>query len=115
MADKKFTNEYIKYQFSATEISEMAAELAQRTSELETAEDEKKAIVSDLKSRIDTLTSTVRQAATKINNGYEMRNVKCEVVEDFKAGTIKHIRTDTGEIVRTKKMSDEDRQQKIVD
>jgi hypothetical protein len=113
MEEKEFTNEYVKYQFTKDEIDEIAAELAQRTSELETAEDEKKAIMSDLKGRIDSLTATVRQAATKINNGYEMRNVKCEIVKDFKSGQIKHVRTDTGDIVRTKKMTDNDRQMEI--
>jgi hypothetical protein len=114
MTEKEFCNEYCKYSFTKEEIDEMSAEMARLVSDLETAEDEKKAVMSDFKGKIDSLTATIRQAAGEINNGYEMRNIKCEVIRDHEKGKIMHMRTDNGEIVRTKKMTDDDRQMEIV-
>ena len=111
---KEFTNEYVKYQFSDSEKRDMAQELAQKVSDQQIAEDEKKAVMSDLKSKIDSLAAQSNSLATKLNNGYEMRNIKCEVEKDYTGGVVYHRRTDTFEVVRERKMTDEDRQLKVV-
>lgn len=112
--EKEFTKEYVKHQFTESEKREMAQDLAQKVSDQQIAEDEKKAVMSDLKSRIDSLAAQANSLATKLNNGYEMRNIKCEIEKDFKGGIVRHIRTDTGEVVRERKMNDDDRQLKVV-
>jgi hypothetical protein len=112
--EKEFTKEYVKYFFTEEERRDLATELAQKVSDQQIAEDEKKAIMSDLKSKIDSLAAQSNSLATRLNSGYEMRHIKCEVIKDFKNGRVQHMRTDTGEIVRDRKMTDEDRQLKVV-
>ncbi len=77
--EKEFSTEYIKFNFTEEEKRDIAAEMARKVTDLAQAENDKKAIMSDLKSKIDSLTAQVNVAATKLNNGYEYRNVKCEI------------------------------------
>ena len=113
--EKEFSNEYVKYVFSENEKKEIASEMAQKVSEQNQAEDDKKAIMSDLKSRIDRIQAEVNSAATKLNNGYEMRNIKCEVIRDYKRKVIQFMRTDNGEIAREKPMTADDLQMRMED
>ena len=110
--ETKFEKLFLKYTFSDAEKAEIAAEMAEKVTDLSRKEDELKAVKSDFKSQIDGLQANVNGAATKLTNGYEMRNIECRVERDYKKGVIRFIRTDTGEIARTKEMSHEDRQQK---
>jgi len=113
--DGDFTNEYCKYVFSEVEKKKIAQEMAQNVSDLATAEDEKKAIISDFKSKIDGLQAKVNGAATKLNNGYEMRSIECKINADYEEKLWRYIRQDTFEEVRTRKMSQDDLQKKITD
>jgi len=108
------TNEYCKYVFSEDEKRAIAQEMAQNVSDLAAAEDEKKAITSDFKSRIDGLQARVNGAATKLNNGYEMRSIECKIQADYDAKLWRYIRQDTFEEVRTRKMDQDDLQQQLI-
>ena len=81
--EKKFENEFIKYTFTENEKKEIAIEMAQKVANLQQAEDDKKAVASDFKSQIDGIQASVNSAATKLNNGYEMRSIKCEMVPNW--------------------------------
>lgn len=108
--DKEFSNEYIKYTFSANEKAEIAAEMAQKVSELQQAEDSKKAVMSDFKSQIDGIQANVNNAATKLNSGYEMRSIKCEVIPNWDKKVWEYLREDTGTVAREKPMTADDLQ-----
>ncbi len=77
--EKEFSNEFIKHKFSEIEKQEIAIEMAQKVANLQQAEDDKKAVMSDYKSQIDGIQAGINGAAAKLNNGYEMRTIKCEV------------------------------------
>ena len=111
--EKKYTKEYCKYKFTPEEVAEMSAEMAQNVSTLKDAESDKKAIMSDLKGKIDGLTAQTQISANKINNGYEMRNVECLVEFDYANGVVRHTRTDTWETVKTRQMTADDRQMEM--
>jgi hypothetical protein len=111
--EKEFSNEFIKHTFSDDEKRDIAVEMAQKVSELQQAEDNKKAIVSDFKSQIDGIQARVNNAATKLNNGYEMRTVKCEVVPNWDKKVWEYMRTDTGEKVKEEAMTADDLQMKL--
>ena len=111
--EKEFTNEYVKYKFSEDEKKEIAAEMAQKVSELQQAEDDKKAIMSDFKSKIDGIQANVNNAATKLNSGYEMRSIKCEIVPRWDEKVWEHIREDTKTVARTKPMTADDLQMQL--
>jgi len=113
--EKKYSNEYVKYEFSESEKRDIATDMALKVSELSQAEDDKKAIMSELKSRIDTLAAQVNNSATKLNNGYEMRTVKCEIIPDWKNKVWQYWREDNGSLAFENKMSAKDLQMKITE
>ena len=111
--EKEFSNEFIKHEFTENEKKEIAVEMAQKVSELQQAEDNKKAIASDFKSQIDGIQANVNSAATKLNNGYEMRTIKCEVVPNWDKKVWEYWRIDTDTIAKTKPMTANDLQMKL--
>ena len=111
--EKKFENEFIKYTFTENEKKEIAIEMAQKVTNLQQAEDDKKAVASDFKSQIDGIQASVNSAATKLNNGYEMRSIKCEVVPNYDKKVWEYLRTDTGEQTKEKPMTANDLQMKL--
>ena len=110
MAEPKYKNEFIKYLFTETEKKEIASEMAQKIANLQQAEDDKKAIMSDYKSQIDGIQAGINSAATKLTNGYEMRSTKCQVVPNYPKKVWEYIRVDTGEMVKEKNMTSNDLQ-----
>ena len=114
MDNKKYSMEYIKYILNEDEKKEIAITMAQKVTELNQAEDDKKSVVSDFKSRIDGLQAEVNRSATLLNNGYEMRNMKCEIISDYDAKVFRYVRTDNGETIKERKMKSEDLQRKVI-
>lgn len=110
---KEIKKEMCKYVFTPEEKAELAEELAQGVSELREKEDDKKAIMADLTSQIKTLEASTNSIAGKLNSGFEMRSLECEVVRDYPKHEILYVRVDTGECVRVKKMSQEDMEMEL--
>ena len=108
--ETKFESQFLKYVFDDDEKKEIAAEMAQNVGELNQAEDDKKAIMSDLKSKIDGLGAMINSAATKLTNGYEMRNIKCKVVPNYTKRVWEYTRADNGELAKEKPMASDDLQ-----
>ncbi len=113
MKTNEFSKEFVKYVFTEAEKKEIAIKMAQQVANLKQAEDDKKAVMSDYKSRIDGIQAGVNSAATKLNNGYEMRQIECEIVPNWDRKIWEYKRTDTGEIIKEKNMSSEDLQIKM--
>ena len=115
MEEKEYSMEYVKYILNDDEKKEIAITMAQKVTELNQAEDDKKSVVSDFKSRIDGLQAEVNRSATLLNNGYEMRNIKCEVIPFYSEKVFRYMRTDNGEIAKERKMTSDDMQRKIIE
>jgi uncharacterized coiled-coil DUF342 family protein len=111
--ETKTTKELLKYFFSEEEKRELAQEMAEKVTEKQSAEDEKKAIMSDFKSRLDGLDAQINGAANKIRSGFEMRQIECEVVPVPERKVWEIYRMDTGDFIRTKPMTQDDLQLKI--
>jgi len=88
----------------------MASQMAQDTITAEGLEAEKKSVVKKYDSDIKAVQLSASIAAQKIRNGFEMRPIKCEVKKDYETKMVSFIRTDTGELVRTRQMTGEERQ-----
>ena len=106
----EYCTQWCKYKFNEDEMRKIAETLAHKTQDLEMIEEEKKAVVSAFKERIDRVSAEQRAAARKYKNGYEMRNIECEVQRDYDAGVIRYIRTDTGEVASEVQMTMAERQ-----
>ena len=108
-----FSDEFVKHTFTADEKQAIAMEMAQKVSELQKTEDNKKAVMSDYKSQIDSFQASVNLAAIKLTNGYEMRAIQCEIVPNWDKKVWEFMRVDTGELAKTKQMSSDDLQLKV--
>jgi hypothetical protein len=104
----------LKCLFTEEEISEKSKRLAQNCKERSEYEEAKKATVSDFKSKIDGLSAHISLLSNHINNGYEYRDVECEVRMNVPAvGSKTIIRKDTGEIVTIEAMRPEEMQEDL--
>ena len=111
--EKEYSTEYLRYPFTEEEKKELAQEMARSQIEAEDYEAQKKAVTADFDGQIKKAKLSASTCARKIRDGYEMRQVRCEVIKDFKKKTITIIRTDTGEEVKTRPMSVQESQMKL--
>lgn len=112
---KQFTTEWCKYVLTEEEMREKATFLAQKTQEKEEVELEKKAVASKYKERIETIEAEVKKAASVYKDGYEMRDVECEIKFDKEGKLVHYVRTDNGEVARSREMTGSERQLTVVE
>lgn len=104
------TREYLKYSFSEEELKNLAMEMANSTIQANDAEEQKKAAMASFKDKIEGHLLSARTASRFISNGYEMRNIDCIKVIDYKEDLVTITRKDTGEEVENRKIKDSERQ-----
>lgn len=98
--------EAVKFTYGETDIREMGQQLAREQQNAYTLEDRKKEVATEFKAQIDAAYGRVRDITTKLNNGYEMREVEVLVLYDTpKSGMKRVIRVDTNEELRDEAMS----------
>ena len=102
---------FLRCNFSEEEMKQLSLELARAAQEETEAEEEKKATMAQFAESIASCKAKVSSLARKINNGYEMRNVECEVrLDDPSAGMATVVRLDTGETSKVRQMTAEEMQ-----
>jgi hypothetical protein len=101
-------------EFTPEELQAKAQELAQATIELHDEEEEKATVSKEYRERIKELRARQNAIAKTVKVRGEMRLVECIVrmnqPEMLQKTTI---RLDTGEVVKTKPMTEEERQQEL--
>ena len=102
-----------RYEFDADEKRDIANELANAVADLQRMEDNKKSVMSQIKSEIDAKQSSVNLAAEQLRSGFEMRSIDCEVVYAYVDDVVRWIRTDNGEVAHERKMRPDERQAKL--
>lgn len=103
--DKKIEMQ-LRHTFTPVETIEIAKKMAEASRELNQAEDEKKAVTSQLKAKVDAISARVSEYAGKINSGFEYRNTPVLVKYNTpKTGQKQMTRLDTKELVGTEDMS----------
>lgn len=96
----------LRHTFTPAETIEIAKKMAEATRELHQAEDEKKAVTSQLKAKCDGIAARVTEHAGKINSGFEYRNTAVLVKYNTpKTGQKRMIRLDTNETIGEEEMS----------
>jgi hypothetical protein len=107
MAKKVIDKRSLRYDFTAVELHERAQQLAKKNKEVQTLRDEKKSLISQLKARIDGAEADVNLLSNQVAEGWEYRNVECEVTYHQPVqGKKTIIRTDTGKKVSIESMAD---------
>lgn len=112
--ETKLCKEFLKHDFTQDEILEKGTELARINAEKNGIENEKKAVTSSFKAKIDAKDAEIQELSNHINNGFEHRYVQCRVqYNDPNTGYKTIVRLDTGEIVRKESMTAEELQLKF--
>ena len=82
---------------------------------LEIKPDEKKAIKAYFKSKIELADSQINGCARKLQSGFEMRSIECNVIRDYEAKTITYIAIDDCRTVDVRPMRQPDLQRPILE
>lgn len=110
----KTTKEYLKYQFTEQELKDISKKLAYENKNFDELEDAKKSVVSDFSSKLNSARATISKLSSNINNGYEYRDIECEIrLNEPESGQKTIVRRDTGEIVRIEEMTDREMQEEL--
>lgn len=88
-------------------------DLVEFLNQINKKESELKSISARYKVEINDLQVKADYQAELIKSGFEMRETAIETVKDFKAGTVKITRTDTKEVIESRKMMPEEGQRVI--
>jgi uncharacterized FlaG/YvyC family protein len=110
---QEIVKEYLKCLLTEKEKTELSAKIAKAISDRSHTEARLKEVSASLKADIAKLDAEISETALQINNGYEYRNVECRMDKDYRLGTITVTRLDTGEVIRERPMTGEERQMKL--
>ena len=113
MPKREIVKEFLKCILTEKETREIAQNLAVAVMSKDEAEGALKSAQTQIKSKIALHEAELTSFAEKLRSGFEMRNVECEVDADYELGKVTIIRLDTGEIVRERTMSNDERQGKL--
>jgi hypothetical protein len=106
----KIITKSLKCLFSQEELDDLAHDMSVKLSEIYEIELEKKNVTSQLKAKMDNAESDLRLVKMNFDNGFEYRDIDCEVRMDFIAGMVVTTRIDTGEVIDNVPMTAAERQ-----
>ncbi len=89
------------------------SEMALLLKQLDEREAEAKSVADNFKRDLKKLERTIGDRAEEVRTGVEHRLVECTERGRFREGLVDVIRTDTGEIVRTRPMTESEKQQPL--
>jgi len=102
---------YLKYEFSDQEKLSMANTLASNHNAIDDIDAEEAVFKSQIKERRSGLAQSIQTLSRSISMGFEMRNIPCAIQYDQpNIGEVQYVRLDTGEIARTRTMTESERQ-----
>lgn len=104
---------FLKVILTEDELREQSRIMAKALGDMATAENEKKAVMSQLKARIDEQNTIARSAGEVLRNGYEYRSVECQTAFDYENDLAIITRMDTLEVVEKRKLTETERQLSI--
>ncbi len=113
MSEEVLIKEYLKCQLTEKEKTELSAKIAKAISDRASAEAKLKEVSASIKAQIAQLDAEISEKALQINNGYEYRNVECRMDKDYRLGSVTITRLDTGEVIRERPMTAEERQMEL--
>ncbi len=113
MSEEVLIKEYLKCLLTEKEKTELSAKIAKAISDRACAEAKLKEVSASIKAQIAQLDAEISEKALQINNGYEYRNVECRMDKDYRLGSVTITRLDTGEVIRERPMTAEERQMEL--
>ena len=92
------------------ELLDRGHRLAAMTQQISETEDRQQAEKKRMKAHLDGLYDAQAQVATVVSAREDLRDVACEVTHDYDAWQVRVVRTDTGELLSARAMTDDERQ-----
>lgn len=102
-----------RYVFTEEEKKEISKKLATENQNKQRLEEEKKAVASNFKAKIDTAISKVNLFASQVTNGYEHRTFKCFRYLNFAKKVREFYSIETGELIQEEAFTQEDFQRRL--
>lgn len=106
---KRFTRE-LRCKLTEEELLDRARALANACEEVSAEERRQKEIKSDLKAQLEAKEAARAQLSAVVSAGAEYRSIDVEQVFDFETGMVTLYRTDTGEQIERRRMTEDERQ-----
>lgn len=105
---------HLEVKLTDEELKLISKNLAYENSQLEEIEDKKKSVNADFTNQITNSKASISILSRKINNGYEYRDIDCEILfHTPNTGKKTIIRKDTGEAIEIIDMTQEEMQEPI--
>lgn len=105
---------YLKHDYTNEERLEMGSLLARAYNTLAAIEDEQKRIKSQIGDRIAAAQQTIGTVSRNLNAGHEFQNIPCTLkFDDPHPFSVSYYRDDTGELVKSRAMTEQERQQEL--
>lgn len=95
------------------ELLTKADELSVVVQEVSAEEDRQTDVKAQMKAKLTELDARKTRLAITIGRKEEYRDVRCELQADVQAGTVTVIRTDTGESLETRPMTEDEKQKSL--
>lgn len=104
--ENKRQYEAVKFTFGPTDIQELGQKLARETQTVYDIENRKKEVDAELSAQIKAANGRVAEITTRLNNGYEMREVEVMILYDEpRSGMKRVLRVDNNEHLRDEAMT----------
>lgn len=99
----------LKYDFTATEIHTLSMQLATSTKSRQAMEEEKKAVVSQFKAKLDEVNATCNKLSNLVADGFEYQDINCRIeFHKPSQGRKTYVRLDTDKIALIEPMTSDD-------
>lgn len=107
------TTKKLPVRLSDDEVIERGKQLVENIRKTGKAESEREAENKKRKAEIEALELITSKLVDIVEKGEEDRDVECELKKDFERGVVTVVRLDTGEVVETRPMTPDERQEEM--
>jgi hypothetical protein len=113
MANTRLTkeNNFLRYEFTQEERLKMGDDLAQAHNRVEEIDEEEASMKAQIKQSRSGIEATIGMLSRNLANGFVMRTIECVLrYDDPNVGEVSVYRTDDGTLVKTRPMTENERQ-----
>ena len=110
---KRKTKKLLKVILTAAEERQFGKDIARTRQELSSVTDQFDEVKSQFKSKMESCEKEQNRLSVLLNNGYEYRDVECELTLDYTTARALCVRTDTGEVVEERAMTHDELQREM--
>jgi hypothetical protein len=104
-------NNFLRYEFTQEERLRMGDDLAQAHNRVEEIDEEEASMKAQIKQSRSGVEATIGMLSRNLANGFVMRTIECVLrYDDPNVGEVSVYRTDDGTLVKTRPMTENERQ-----